>query len=103
MSILSFESDDRGARVPCLVANFSERPAIDGVGQLRSKGFNVKLVYSTANLFVRSESNSERAVLDARILLQHINHSHDLGYPRFIIRAKKCGAVGGDDIVTDPI
>src|SRR5690349_4748468 len=64
MRALALECDCRSARAPCLVADLTELFAVDRISELRSETFHIKLLDAPANLFIRRESDRERAVFD---------------------------------------
>src|SRR5689334_20965207 len=99
----SFERNRSGSRAPGLVADLTQFLAVDRVGELRSKLFDVKLVDPTSNLFIWSEGYGNRSVFDLGVLDKVIDHRHYLGAAGFVVRSKQCSSVGGDDIVSDQV
>src|SRR6185503_8265311 len=103
MRALSLKCDRRRACTPRLIADLAELSAVDRVSELCAKRFDVKLLDSPSNLFVRSKRDRKRAALDLRVLLERVDHRHDFGAARFVVGAEKRCAVSGDDVVANQL
>src|SRR6185503_16865026 len=103
MCALALESDRRSPRTPRFVADLAELSAIYCVSELCSEAFDVKLLDTRSDFFIRRESDSERAALDLWILFEGIDHGHDFGNARLVIRTEQCRAIGSDDVVANQV
>ena len=79
MRALALEGDRGRARAPGFVANLTELFAVNGVGELGAKPFDVKLLDAAADFFIRRERDRNGAVFDLRVLHERIDHRHDFG------------------------
>ncbi len=87
----------------CLIRDISELFAVHRVGILCSPSLNVKLIDPAADLFVWRKGDRDIPVLDLGILLQDVEHRHDLGDTRFVVRTKQRSPVGRDNVVADHV
>ena len=62
------------------VFQFTQRPAINRIGKVRTKILNVKMIGTSTNLLIRPQTDLNRAMLDFRMLQQIRCHRYDLSH-----------------------
>ncbi len=86
-------------RVERLVAELSERAAVDGVAELGPELLEVEKRRAVPDLLVRHEREREARVRKRRVGLQARKERHNHGVAGLVVAAEKRGAVGGHDVV----
>src|ERR1700735_410168 len=99
MSADALNGDGGGIRGKGLVLNISGSFAVDSVGKIGAEFFQVDLVDSATDLFVRCEQDLDGAVLDLWIVDQETRRIHDFGNAGLVVGAEQRGAIGRYDIV----
>ena len=84
----SVKGDGRLVGVEVFVLQFAQHAAVQGVGDVRAKGGNVKMMRAAADFFIWRKSDADFAVRDFRVRLQVFNHRQDNGNAGFVIRAE---------------
>ena len=99
----ALKGDMHVAGVEGFIIQLAQRTAIDGIGELRPKALQRKMLRTAANLFIRREGQTDFAMLDFGMrqkIFAHRNNRADAG---LIIRTQQRRAVGRNNILTNII
>ena len=89
----NFDSDRRCVEV--FILQFPHAAAVNGVGPLSVKRFDIEVFRPFAHFFIRRKGHTDIPVRDV-LAFQHRQRGHDFGDASFIISAKQRFAVGGN-------
>ena len=95
----TLDADLGSCGIEVLVFQIAEVASVDGISPVAGKFFNIKVVSTHSDFFVRVETYTYISVLDF-IMVSEIAHSlYDFSNSCFIVCTKKCRAISYDDVL----
>ena len=98
MHVTTCKGELGSCSVEVLELQLSYLTTIEGIGEVATKAFHIKLMGTQANLFVRIEGNANLSVLDFRMLHQVFHTRDAFGNACFIVRTQQGVAIGNDEV-----
>ena len=87
--------------IEVFIGKLTDQAAVDGIAIGSADLFEVYVVWSAADFFIRSEQDGNRWMRIIRILHQKFCQSHDLCHAGFVVCTKQGSAIGDDQILAN--
>ena len=100
MHIQTMHFDFCRCRIEVLELQLTNRTAVHGVRKIATEGFDVKMIRSLADLFVRRKAYPHLAMLDLRMLYQILHRRYDLSDTGFVVRTEQRRCVCYNHVLT---
>ena len=89
------------ACIEVFIFQFAQFTAVNGICEICTKTFHVKIVCTAANLFVWCKSDADFAMFNRRIVDQFFCHGHDFCDTCFVICTEQSGSICYDQVLTN--
>ena len=98
VDVQAVEGHAGGGGIEVLILDLSHRAAVGGIGIVRAKALDIKLICAPADLLVGSEADLQGGVLPA-LGQQDFRSGENLRHTGLVVRPQKGGAVGDDQVL----
>ena len=85
MDAVALDADAELRRRESLLVDLPHLRAVERVGEVRAELLDVEMFHPPADLLVDGEADTDRRVLDLRMLREVRDGRHDLGHARFVV------------------